>query len=167
MNKENICKNSLPKCKAFCCRAIASYAWSNPGDYNIRVRIKDIYGHINISDPWRIHIYRGSILHITPGKISGGIGKISALIENVGDKEAINVQWNISVEGGIHGGINITSGGRIDELKADVSRRIFTDKFIFGGIKIIVTASAEGVKEVTQLIIGLVFFLFIYTHPMT
>jgi len=147
----------------------ASHAWSAPGVYDIRVVLKDNNGNVNISKPLIIHIYLGSVLRILPGKINGGIGKIDAVIENVGDKVATNVEWLISIKGGILRGINITSSGQIDVLEACDSKQVFTDKFIigFGGIGITVSASAEDVKEVSQQIMGFVFLFYVYTYPIT
>ena len=148
--------------------ASASHAWLVAGNYYIVVKIKNINGNINTSDPLIIHIYEGANLIILPGKIHGGIGKIKATIDNIGDKDAINVKWCISVEGGILGKINITTIGHIDTLKADNSELISTDTTIigFGGVGITVTAHAESVEEVTQQIIGFVILFYVYTPPI-
>jgi len=148
--------------------ASASHEWVLAGNYYIVVNIKNIHGNINTSDPLIIHIYEGANLIIFPGKIHGGIGKVKARIDNVGDKDAINVKWCISIEGGILGKINITTIGHIDILKAGNSELISTDTIIigFGGVGITVTAQAESVEEVTQQIIGFVILFYVYTPPI-
>jgi hypothetical protein len=148
--------------------ASVTHMWSAPGDYDIRVRVKDNNGNVNISNPLIIRIYTGPKLRILPGNITGGIGKINAKIENIGDKDAFNISWVISIEGGILRTINITTSGYIDKIEANDFNKVFTDKFIigFGGIGIRVTASAEGIKEASQQIIGYIILFYVITNPI-
>ena len=115
------------------------------------------------------NLYVGPSLHILPGCIFGGVSIVSAWIENYGDEDAINVNWSISVKGGILGGINITSKGQIDKIEAERYETVCTDKLIFGLglVEINVTASAEGVEEVTQQRRGFVILFYVYLQSIT
>ena len=111
----------------------------------------------------------GPSLCILPGCIFGGINKVCAWIENDGDEDAINVNWSISVKGGILGRINIVSKGEIDKIEAQHKETVCTDKLIFGLglVEINVTASAEGVEEVTQQRRGFVILFYVYLQSIT
>ena len=75
--------------------ANASYIWPEGGDFILRVKAKDIYGaESNWSENLSIHIVE-PIIKI--GNITGGFFRVNAIINNVGDGEATNVYWNITL----------------------------------------------------------------------
>lgn len=76
------------------------------------------------------------------GEISGGIGKINAEIKNVGDADATDVSWEITVKGGLLGRIDVTSSGTITNLAAGETVTVTTEGFILGLGRIDITASA-------------------------
>ncbi len=83
--------------------------------------------------------------------ISGGFGGISATIKNIGDAAAVNGSWNIEVEGGILGLIDVDVEGEFDEI--NINEEIQTDKVSvgllrFGNIEIEVSANAENANKV-------------------
>jgi hypothetical protein len=51
---------------------------------------------------------------------------------NTGTGAAADIDWSISVSGGILGRINVTTTGNIASLAAGGSQTVQTDKFIFG-----------------------------------
>ena len=91
--------------------------------------------------PVMVEIVEG-IADIRIETITGGIGSINAVIKNVGTAGATNVDWSISVEGGILGRINVTSQGTIETLEPGDIEVIKTDKFILGFGKISITVTA-------------------------
>jgi hypothetical protein len=66
------------------------------------------------------------------GEITGGIGKVSAVIKNVGEADATDVDWNISVTGGLIGRINIDTGATIASLAIGEETTVTTEGFILG-----------------------------------
>ncbi len=105
-------------------------------------------------------IYRAEVFHIpTPiielGEISGGFGKINAVVSNSGDAAAENVDWDIAVEGGlVFGGSN---QGTFQEIGVgeDVTLQ---SKFIFGFGGLTATISVDAI---TQTVDGSVLLLFV------
>lgn len=64
--------------------------------------------------------------------VQGGFGKITADIKNTGTTDALNVEWSISVKGGILGLINVETTDIIPVIIVGESFTIETDKLIFG-----------------------------------
>jgi hypothetical protein len=84
--------------------------------------------------------------------VEGGLG-ITAVIENVGDANAADVEWHIFVEGGFLSLIDIDANDTETELKADDELTVQTGSlglFHLGGIKITVTVEANNVDKVTK-----------------
>jgi len=84
--------------------------------------------------------------------VEGGLG-ITAVIENVGDGEATNVEWHILVEGGFLSLIDMDANGTETELKVANELTVKTGSlglFRLGSIKIVVTVEADNVDKITQ-----------------
>jgi hypothetical protein len=76
----------------------ASHIWNQSGEFEIRVKAKDIVNsESNWSQPFIINIVKPAI---EIGNIKGGLFRIKAAINNFGDGEAIEVKWNINLIGG-------------------------------------------------------------------
>ncbi len=81
-----------------------------------------------------VDIYRADVLHvpkpiITIGEITGGFGKVKATVSNIGDAPATDVEWDITVDGGLVFGGN--NEGVITDL--DIEEEVsISSKFIFG-----------------------------------
>ncbi|UCF13407.1 MAG: PKD domain-containing protein [Thermoplasmatales archaeon] len=77
----------------------ANHIWVAGGDYEIKVKAKDIYyAESNWSEPFSIHIAE-PLIEI--GNITGGLFKVNAIIKNIGDGNAENISWNINLLGGL------------------------------------------------------------------
>jgi subtilisin family serine protease len=77
----------------------ADHAWSDQGDYEIKVIAKDVNNSVSgWSDPHSIKILKAP--YVSLHKISGGFFKVNAVIRNLGEVEANNVAWNLDILGG-------------------------------------------------------------------
>ena len=82
------------------------------------------------------------------GAVEGGIGKVTMEIMNTGDADATNVDWSITVTGGILNRINVTSNGTIATLaQGGGTETVQTDAFIFGLGTITVKLTAGPVSK--------------------
>ncbi|UCF11765.1 MAG: hypothetical protein JSW06_06855 [Thermoplasmatales archaeon] len=76
-----------------------THQWTNLGDYEIKAKAKDINGARGLwSEPYPMHIGMPS-LDIDP--ITGGLLNVDTIIKNIGDAEATDVQWRITLIGGL------------------------------------------------------------------
>jgi photosystem II stability/assembly factor-like uncharacterized protein len=77
----------------------SSYIWSTSGNFEIRVKAKDINeAESDWSEPHTIDIAEGPIMEIKP--ISTGFFRIKATIKNTGVVEVLDVAWSIALDGG-------------------------------------------------------------------
>ncbi len=108
--------------------ATASHAWTDVGNYSLKVRAKDVNDSISFwSEPYPVTIVL-PVLNID--HIKGGLFKISSTIKNMGILEAKNITWKISLDGGfILLGKETT--GEIDTLVVGEDKTI-TSKAIIG-----------------------------------
>jgi hypothetical protein len=136
-----------------------SHAWAYPGDYEIRVKAKDIKGGISDwSDSSTIHILQAPIMDVD--LISGGLFKLNVDIKNLGEVKSTAVKWDITLEGGtILMGKEIS--GTINSISPGESVPITSGLIIgFGNTQVTVTAEiAEGIDTRTQNAKMLLFFI--------
>ena len=140
----------------------ASHIWEDAGDFPVKVYAKDDYGESGWSSAHSINILEGANLEI--GIIKGGLFKVSAEIKNIGDLDATEVNWTITLDGGAFIGKETT--GTIPSLVID-SEETISSKLILGlgPTTVTVTAqSAEGVSD-TREQTGFVFLFFIKVNP--
>lgn len=77
----------------------AGHIWTTGGDFPVAVKAKDVNNAESGFSP-------ASIISITLGPtldislIQGGLFKVKTKIKNIGELDATNVQWNISLDGG-------------------------------------------------------------------
>ena len=136
----------------------ASHTWTLAGDYEIKVKAKDIYlNESGWSDPLTIYIV-GSIVEIE--RIAGGFG-VNVVLKNDGDAEATSVDWSISLDGGlIILGKNKT--GTIPSLAPGASETVSSIVFGFGKPTIAVSVEcAEGSSD-EKTSSGLVILFFVF-----
>lgn len=112
---------------------------SSPAIADERVYIADDFGTIYaFEDALKI------------GDISGGIINAKAEIKNIGDSEFTNVNWSISVVGGMLGLINITATGTIT-LEANSSKIVRAlPVFGLGKIQVTVTTTMPGLNIIEK-----------------
>ncbi len=136
----------------------APYTWNNEGAFNITVKAKDKYGESDWSDPLKIRITESKI---RIDKLSGGLLKIKADIENIGEEDVNNVNWNIDVTGSLFPK-ELHWDGIIDSIVSGESKKIQSGPMMGLG-KIIVTVSADvedGSSDILEKN-GFIFFIII------
>ena len=125
------------------------HSWNESGNYEIKVRAKDIHSdESGWSDTLLVHIVDAIVLEIED--ISGSLFKIKVMIKNNGSTDATGVEWSITLDGGlIFMGEKTT--GRIMNIPAG-ENVIVRSKPICGFGKTMVTAMAEkpGVSSDTK-----------------
>jgi len=140
----------------------ASHVWTDPGEYDVRVKAKDVNGsESGWSIPLTVTIIKGPLLDM--GLISGGLFRVSAVIKNIGATEATNVIWNMTLSGAIL--IGGESNGEISNIPAGGSATVTSGLIIgFGKTTVTVTAEIpEGSDTRSQG--GTVFLFFIKINP--
>jgi hypothetical protein len=83
-------------------------------------------------------------------------GIVNAVMKNSGVENLTDIDWSITVKGGILKLINIQTEGHIDTLNIGEKKSVATDKLIFGlgKINITITAVSQDVNTVTKTIEG-------------
>ena len=95
------------------------------------------------------------------GDITGGIGRIQAEIKNLGDNDVSNVEWQISISGGLLGKINGSNDGNIQSIKSGESEIITCKSGIgLGNIKIKLTVN--GLEKTVN---GFIVLFFVQVFP--
>ncbi|KYK21601.1 hypothetical protein AYK21_00675 [Thermoplasmatales archaeon SG8-52-2] len=125
--------------------ANASYIWPEGGDFDVKVKVKDEYGaESKFSGDFPVHITEPNL---EIDNLSGGLFRISADINNIGDGEANNIDWKIKLVSGIVI-VGRESSGDIDDIQSEGEENIESG-FIFGLGKtdIIIEANLEYGKD--------------------
>jgi hypothetical protein len=88
---------------------------------------------------------------------------VSAIIENIGDVDAYDVEINIEVTGGILGLINRTLNLSEEIINPNMQKTVDVRNLIgFGPLRVVVTASAVNADEITESWEGLIIIFFIF-----
>lgn len=136
------------------------YAYGEPGIYTVNLTVTD-EDQSTAWDETTATIEGVPILDI--GTIIGGLFKVSTVIENIGTKEAIGVQWSIKLVGGAFIGKE-TEGGPLT-IPASGSETV-TSNLILGFGPTVITATAEVPESSdTREQDGFVFLFFIKVNP--
>ena len=140
-----------------------THAWNDSGDFDIKVKAKDINeGESDWSEPYTIHILKEP--HMKIGQVLGGIFKVTAKIKNIGELEATNVQWSITIDGGIilHGK---KTTGTIQNIPPRSNATVNSKLILgFGDIKVTTIAEIEeNIDEKTNN--GFAYLLYIQINP--
>ena len=95
------------------------------------------------------------------GEISGGLLRINAEINNIGDEEVNEVNWSITLDGNFVI-LGKDSSGIISSISVNDSETV-TDRPVFGlgRVEITVTADAADVTPVTKTVDGFIFLFFV------
>jgi hypothetical protein len=141
----------------------ASHIWTDPGEYDVRVKAKDVNGsESDWSIPITVTIIKGPLLDI--GLVSGGLFRINAVIKNIGSVEATNVKWDMTLDGDTIF-LGKESNGEIASISAEGQTTIHSG-LILGFGKIVVTVTAEIPEgSDTRSQGGTVFLFFIRINP--
>jgi hypothetical protein len=121
--------------------ANASHVYTEGGDYKIKAKAKDVYGGESLfSLGYEVHITEPELEIIN---VTGGLFRISADINNIGDGEANEVEWRIY----LHTGIVIIgreTQSNIDNILPDGKENIISKPIIgLGKTKIIIEANPQ------------------------
>ena len=136
---------------------VVTKSWKEAGNYTIRVKAIDEHGADgNWSDPLYVNIIPAPFLDI---QISVGFG-VRVSIKNIGNADAVDGNWIITVKGGRLGLINFMREGDITLLKPEeeFNKRVFP--IGLGPVEITVTAEVEGDKFSRDKY-GFIIFIFI------
>lgn len=140
---------------------IVSHAWDDPGTYKIRAKAMDVYyDESKWSDALILNIE--SLIDIQ--SIKGGLFKVNAEIKNNGVDTATDVQWSITLKGGVFIGKK-TEGSGLD-IPAGVSETITSNLIIgFGPFIIAVDATTSVGFSDTRVQKGFAFLFFTKVYP--
>jgi PKD repeat protein len=140
-----------------------SHAYANNGLYTVTLTVTDSAQN-TAQDTTTVNI-TGYIPKPTLvlSSLTGGTGIVSAVIKNTGDGAATNVQWTITVTGGIFHRINKTFTGNIATFDPGADQTITTTGKIFGlgAITVAVSATCNEGSSSTLSGTGKIFIIFI------
>jgi hypothetical protein len=128
------------------------HTWNFVGDYSIKVKAKDTEG---LQSDWSGTTAIGIVAmpRIEIGKISGSFGSLSAEIKNVGAGEASNIDWSISLNGGLVILGREASGTFSKILPGFIPKAKTGFVFGVGSVDILVTAG-DAEKTATATLLG-------------
>lgn len=133
------------------------HTWSAEGNYSITAKAKNTLGSEGgWSDPFPVTIVAPQL---EIGLLSGGLFKVTTVVKNTGAIDVMNVQWNISLEGGAF--IGKQSSGSLLSIAAGGERAI-SSGFIIGFGKTVITitaAYAYGSTSMSQNATILLFYI--------
>lgn len=141
----------------------SSHTWMEPGEYSVRAMAMDNNSHESSwSDPLNISIVSGPFPRIK--MITGGFLKVSSAVENIGQTEGNNINWEISLEGGTILMGKETSG-QIQSIMPGDEVAISSDLIIgFGKTLVTITAEIPEGSDVKQQD-GFMYLIFIQVKP--
>ena len=94
--------------------------------------------------------------------VKGRFRKISAEIKNIGDWDAMAVNWSISVKGGILRRIDRVSTGSFSSLSTQSGAIIISDRVPLGFGRVEITITVEAAQDVTATSTAQGFMLFFF-----
>jgi hypothetical protein len=130
----------------------ANHVWDEAGEYDVKVKVKDRAGHeTNWSESLTVQIEIPEFSIDVAGELMG----VVATITNTEEEAIPDVEWSLSVKGGILDLISSYSDGEFAVLGPGVGVEVRTNQSFFGLGKIDVTVTVEGIEETIQgFIIG-------------
>ncbi|HUS99777.1 MAG TPA: M28 family peptidase [Candidatus Thermoplasmatota archaeon] len=137
----------------------AVHRWTSEGTYDVKVLAKDTDDAISgWSEPLTVTIVGAPFIEI--GEVTGGFG-IHVEIKNIGNADALNVDWKITLQGFVFFGRE--SSGSFVKIVPGFTPTASTG-FIFGigPVGITITARSEGLNPVETKASALVFGPFVF-----
>jgi outer membrane protein assembly factor BamB len=119
-----------------------THSWSGAGNYLITLRVTDD-DDVSDIETKTVNVSGGNFsLEV---EIRGGL-EVNVVINNIGTTNATDVEWEITIKGGILGLINTSVNGTIDMIEPSKTKTVGSGLFLgFGNVKI--TATANEVKK--------------------
>lgn len=115
-----------------------SHIYTAAGTYYITARAEDVHGVISeIPDGFGFEVIiteeppEEKLLHVSVKKF--GIGRIGATVVNDDDVALYDIDWEISLTGGILGRVDVSNSGTIEELAVGGSQVIYTGGMMGAG----------------------------------
>ncbi len=141
----------------------ASHIWIDPGEYDIKVKAKDVNGsESDWSTPLPVTIVGGPLLDM--GLISGGLFRVNAVIKNNGATDTSNVKWNIILNGDSIL-LGKESNGEIPSIPAGGQTTVHSGLIVgFGKIEVTATAEILEGSDARQQG-GTVLLFFVHINP--
>jgi len=88
-------------------------------------------------------------------ELKGGLLQ-KMVLKNVGNADAQNVEWSLSINGGVFGGINVSRNGNMSLFQAGTEELVNTPLFGLGRISLTATVWAAGAAPVSKTADGCV-----------
>jgi len=124
----------------------ATHSWDTAGDYLVKVKAKDTEGLESAwSSPLMVHIESGPEIEL--GNITGGFG-VTATVNNKGAGVARNVNWSITLTGGLVL-LGRHTTGTFSVIQPGFSPKIHSD-FLFGIGSLTITVTAATVEKTAK-----------------
>ena len=129
--------------------APAAHTWTRSGMFEIKVKVRDDYGYESTwTDPLVITIIAPEFMIES---ISSELGKIKVTLKNIGELDALNINWNIKLDGGFII-LGAEKSGSLLGIPAGGSATISSDFILgLGNTNILVTAELEEIEESDEL----------------
>ncbi len=131
-----------------------NHRWADPGTYDIKVKARDTGGggyESGWSAPTEI-VIEPPLFDIT---ITGGLFEVSALIVNDAEETFTEVNWSMSVSGGILDGILVQDSGGFPELAPGIEKKVAPHDNVFGFGSIDIEVMVEDTqKTATGFVFG-------------
>jgi len=140
-----------------------THTYGSQGTYSVTLTVNDTEPTSHTDSTIATITAEPSEAKLEIGTTSGGLGKICTTIKNTGSDKAENVEWTISVDGGLLGRINVTAEGDEEELDEGEAISVCTARSIrgLGKIQISISAEADNAAKVTQNAEGFVFLFYV------
>jgi outer membrane protein assembly factor BamB len=138
------------------------YTWTTAGTFEVRVKAKDVKdSESNWSEPHNITIVNIPLPRIV--SVNGGFLKIKALIKNIGDLDANNVNWSISLKGGAF--IGRKTEGSVLNIQAGESITISSNLIVGIGQTLVTFDVWIPESSDTREQSGFVFLFYVKVNP--
>ena len=138
-----------------------TWIYNEGGIYTVSLRISDgDFTDVEIKEDYITVAPQGGFIEI--GEITGGLLKINAEIKNVGTEEITEVNWSITLDGGLLLTRRQESGLH-GSIPPDTLQIVSIDPIIgLGKVQITVTAETEYLPPATKTVEGFVLLFFVF-----